>query len=132
MKKFTLIALAALFIIAALPAQAEIPESKMYTIKMAAYSIAIEVREEPEATDNHYERLMMANQIISSPGEYAKKIAEIAEAANFGTTICWAETDPATCSPAIADATIKNAMKAVWDHVALATYGEAPVRPPTE
>jgi len=120
MKKFILaLSILAIFV-AVIPAQAEIPADKQYIIKMAAYSIAIDIRNEDPATANHYERIMLANRVISSPGSAANKIAEIAEAANYGTAIIW---------DTVTDANIKNAMSGVWNHVALATYGPDPVRP---
>jgi len=107
-------------IITAIPAQAEIPADKQYIIKMAAYSLAMDIRNEDSAYANHYERVMLANRVLNSPGTMSNKIAEIAEAAQWGSVVDW---------PNISNNDIKNAMSAVWDHVALATYGSEIVRP---
>ena len=120
MKKFIFATLIAIFIIAAIPAQAEIPADKNYTIQLAAFSIALDVRAESVATANHYERLMLANSILSSPGAWANKIAIIAESAQYGTLLDW---------ESITDTQIKNAMAGVWDDISIAMYGVAPVRP---
>ena len=113
--------LATLFVIvfAASIAWAEIPEDKEYVIKMAAYSIALDVRNESPTTANHYERVMLANRVITSPGQMPHKIAEISEAAQWGSSINW---------DAITDAQIKTAMIGVWNHIAIAEYGPDPVR----
>ena len=123
MKKFIFATLIAIFIIAAIPAQAEIPADKQYIIKMAAYSLAMDIRNEATSVDNHYERLMLANQVLNSPGAFPNKIAEVAEAAQWGSAIDWAS---------ITDAQIKNALSGVWNHLAIAQFGEAPVRPAAE
>jgi len=123
MKKFILASLAIIFILSAIPAQAEIPADKQYIIKMAAYSLAMDIRNESEATADHYERLMLANQVLNSPGAFPSKIAEVAEAAQWGSAINWGS---------ITDEQIKNAMSGVWNHLAIAQFGEAPVRPAAE
>ena len=125
MKKFLLVSFifAIIFILSAIPAQAEIPADKQYIIKMAAYSLAMDIRNEATSVDNHYERLMLANQVLTSPGAFPNKIAEVAEAAQWGSAIDWTS---------ITDAQIKNAMSGVWNHLAIAQFGEAPVRPVAE
>jgi len=120
MKRLILALSIVVLLIAVVPAQAEIPADKQYIIKMAAYSLAMDIRNESPSAENHYERVMLANRVISSPGAVSNKIAEIAEAAQWGSPVAW---------ESITDNQIKTAMSAVWNHVALASYGEAPVRP---
>jgi len=120
MKRFVVGMLAVLFLFVAIGVEAEIPQDKMYIIEMAAFSISLDIRDEDAGTANHYERLLLANRVISSPGNMALKLAKIAESATFGTAINW---------ESVTDNQIKTAMLGIWNHVALASYGDAPVQP---
>ena len=121
MKKFLIIAIFAALIIAALPAQAEVPANRQYDVEMAAYNIAMSVMDEADTTANHYERLMLARQIIASPGAMASKLIKMAEA-KIWTEVEWTDTFPSR-------AQIRTNMEGVWDYVAIATYGDPPVKP---
>ena len=125
MEKFLAIAIFIVVIIAviivALPAQAEVPTNRQYDVEMAAYNIAMSVMDEADTTPHHYERLMLARQIIASPGAMASKLIKMAEA-KVWTEVAWTDTTPTR-------AAIRTNMEGVWDYVAIATYGDPPVKP---
>ncbi len=111
------VTLAALFTVVA---YAEIPANKEYIVRQACFSLALDIRNEDSGTTNHYERIMMANDVLTSPGGLPLRLGEIAEAGQWGTPIDW-ET--------VTDVQIKSAISGVWDHVAIAEYGDPPVAP---
>jgi len=119
MKKFLIFTFILAILVVAIPTQAQIPADKQYIVQQAAFSIALAVMDEADSTPNHYERLMLARRVLSSPGSSGQVIAQIAEAK------LWIVIEWETVSPNV----IRTNMEGVWDALALATYGPAPTRP---
>ena len=94
---------------------APIPQDKYYLITQACYSLALDIRNEPADVANHDQRVRLANQILRSPSNWPVRLAEIAEASAWGTDIDWAT---------VSNAAVKTQISAIWNHVALAEYGE--------
>ena len=113
-----------LAVLIALPVLADGPTGdtydRTYIIEIACYSLALDVMDESTATANHYERLMLARRVISSPGVIPLKLAKIAEANVWGSAVGW---DTAT------DNQIKTVISNVWTAAAVATYGTPPTPP---
>jgi len=98
-----------------MPNDQPIPEEKRYVIKQATYSLSIDIRNEADTVEHHAQRVELANMVLGQTGNLSALMAEIAEASVWGTTINW-ET--------VTNNAIKNTISGVWNHIALAKFGE--------
>jgi hypothetical protein len=88
----------------------------LYKIRQATFSAALTVMAEADTVAGHAKRLELADRIISSPGDWPLKLAEIAEADNWGAVMTWDSVTPTQ---------VRAAILAVWTQVALATFGRS-------
>lgn len=125
MKHFTLILILLAASVAGAADPAPIPVDKVYLIEIAVYSLALDkIAAIGQTPDNltEYVDLMMARDIIASPGQKPVILAQYAQASKEGAgqTVNWST---------VTLAQVKTTIGLIWTSVAMQRFGPAPAQP---
>jgi hypothetical protein len=100
-------------------AQDSIPDEKQYTVELAVYSLALDYADDTPTTEVELARVLMARDILASPGVKWSKLAEYAHAykEGQGQSVDWSS---------VTFANAKTVIGSIWDIVAVSKFGTAP------